>query len=75
LRLTLASSIGSPLYMAPEMDDSTDDKAAVGVDSLSLIVSDVFIGNAVFTATTTLPVFFTNVSQDDRPELPESMRY
>jgi hypothetical protein len=57
------------------MDDSADDKAAVGVDPLSLIVSDLFIGDPVFTATTTLPVFFTNVSQDDRPELPESMRH
>jgi hypothetical protein len=57
------------------MDDSADDKAAVGVDSLSLIVPYVFIGDPVFTATTALPVFFTNVSPDDRPELPESMRH
>jgi hypothetical protein len=75
LRLTLASSFEPPLYMAPEMDNSADDKAAVGVDSSSLIVSDVFIGDPVFTATTTLPVFCMNVSQGDRPELPESMRH
>jgi hypothetical protein len=48
---------------------------AIGVDSFSPIVSDAFIGDPVFTATTTLPVFFTNVSQNDRPELPESMRH
>jgi hypothetical protein len=49
------------------VDDSAGDN--------SLVVSDAFIGDPVFTATTTLPVFFTNVSQNDRPELPESMRH
>jgi hypothetical protein len=50
LRLTMMSSVGTPLYMAPEMYHPGEYTTAVDVYSFSLIVDGVFVGVLVFDA-------------------------
>jgi serine/threonine protein kinase len=63
LRLTMASGVGAPLYMAPEICLPGHYTSAVDVYSFSLIIYEVFAGKPVFQAMGTLPLLFRQIAK------------
>jgi serine/threonine protein kinase len=73
LDFTMTQSIGTPLYMAPEMFDRGDYTSAVDVYSFAMIVYELLIGSPAFPPTTPLPILVEKASGCERPDLPSWM--
>jgi serine/threonine protein kinase len=72
--LTLTAQVGTPLYMAPEMnDDACGYTWAVDVYSFALIVYAVLVGQPAFPLTLAPTALMKKIVMDDRPPLPVDM--